>query len=642
MIKWVGIFAAGIAIGAATGAGVVLLMAPDEIAYERVSASGPREVAPRAAARNAAPVSRAISLAEIQELPSRFDRFAAMYELLGSADVRAVEDLLEEADALPSEGGQLRSVIYLRYVQLAPRAAVTRLVAEEGDRPVELMHALAVWASDDFDAALGFVETLQQSLQSQAAMVIIRDGEGLSDSRKEQIAQRFSVEPHLRRIQASAEARTDPASAWRNALSMEEGESRTYALWGIADTWINEDPAAVLSALNSLPDRRQRDGWQQVLVQRWAGRDREATWDWALAQPRAKRAMLLASVAAAVAKDSASEMLEIADTLDPEERRTIAQRVLEAWARTDPKAALAALEEMADPQLSQATRRSVISSWTRTDPRAAFEWVRAQPPSSGQSSLLATTLGAYANSDPERALALASSLDGGHRSKVIDTILRQWANQEPLAAAAWLDSSSDKTPAAVSAVVGGYTKLDPEAAFDWLMDQSAGAQLQSVSIVVRAVAAKSPAAAQRLIERIDDREARKIAGSQLMSTWVETDPRAAVRAIARMDDDSSQQLYQSAFQSWSGFDREGAAAFLNQIPASSRDWAINGILLQAVYGGDTTFAERMYKRLSGDEVRQQAASMMYFFLSRTDPKRAERYREVSGIQLDENGQIRTR
>ena len=109
-----------------------------------------------------------------------------------------------------------------------------------------------------------------------------------------------------------------------------------------------------------------------------------------------------------------------------------------------------------------------------------------------------------------------------------------------------------------------------------------------------------------------------------------------------MDDDSSQQLYQSAFQSWSGFDREGATAFLNQIPASSRDWAINGILTQALYGADTAFAERMYKRLAGDEVRQQAARMMYLFLSRTDPERAERYREISDIQLDENGQLRTR
>ena len=628
MIKWVGTFAAGVAIGA----GVVLLMAQDEMAYERVSAPGPREVVPPAIARKAAPGSRAISLAEIQRLPSRFDRFAAMYELLRSADVRAVEDLLEQADALPEEGGSLRSVIYLRYVQLAPRAAVSRLVAEEGDRPVELMHALAVWASEDFDAALGFVETLEPSLGSQAARHIINEGEGLSDSRKEQIAQRFAVEPYLRQIQASAEARTDPASAWRNALSMQEGDSRTYALWGIAETWFNEDPAAALSALISLPARRLRNGWQQVLLRRWAGTDREAAWDWALAQPGSeRRTTLLAGVAAAVARDSPSEMLEIVDTLDPEERRSIVQAILAAWARTDPEAALSALEEMADPQLTQAAQHSMITMWAQSDPRAAFDWVLAQPPSGGKPSLLQATLRAYATSDPEQALALASNVDAGRRSNVVAAIIRQWAHEDPLAAAAWLDSSPDKTPAAVSAVVGGYTKLDPEAAFGWLMDQSVGAQLQSVSTVVRAIAAKSPEAARRLIERIDDREARQIAGSALISTWVETDPRTAVRAIARMGDEFSQRLYLSAFQSWSGFDREGATAFLNQVPSSDRDWAINGILHRALFGEDTAFAERMYNRLAGEEVRHQAATMMYYVLSRTDPERAERYRELSGV-----------
>lgn len=585
---------------------------------------------------------RAVALAEIQELPGRFDRISAMYDLLRSADLHKVENLLEEAKELPNEGGSLRSVIYLRYVQLAPRAAVTRIRAEEGDRSGELMHALAVWASDDFDAALGFVETLEPSLKSQAAVYILSQSEGLSDSRKEHIAQRFSVESYLSRMRASAQARTDPASAWQDALSMEKSETRTQVLWGIAHTWSSEDPAAALSALDSL-DRVMRDAWQSSLLGRWADTDREAAWNWALGQPRSeRRTTLLAQVAAAVAKDSPSEMLEIADTLDPEERRAIVQSVLEAWGRTDPEAALSAMEEMADPQIAQAVQYSVISSWTRSDPRSAFEWVRAQPPSSGRSSLLATTLGAYANSDPERALALASSLDGGQRSRAVETILRQWANEEPLAAAAWLDSSSDKTPAAISAVVGGYTKLDPEEAFDWLMDQPAGAQFQSVGIVVGAIAAESPQAARRLIERIDNREARQIAGSHLMSTWVETDPRAAIRAIAHIDDGSSQRLYQSAFQSWSGFDREGATAFLNQVPASDRDWAINGILQHALFGDDTEFADRMYNRLVGEEARKQAATMMYSFLLWSDPERAERYREMSGVQLDENGNIQTR
>ena len=93
MIKWVGIFAAGAAIGA----GVVLLLTWGGVEGKRVSVPEAGTISAPATARNAAPGSRAISLAEIQELPSRFDRFAAMYDLLRSANVRAVEDLLEES-----------------------------------------------------------------------------------------------------------------------------------------------------------------------------------------------------------------------------------------------------------------------------------------------------------------------------------------------------------------------------------------------------------------------------------------------------------------------------------------------------------------------------------------------------------------
>lgn len=638
MIKWAGMFAAGVAMGA----GAVLLVLLRGAEDEHVSVPETGTVSSASTARKAPAGGPAVSLAEIRELPSRFDRIAAMYDLLRSADLRRVEDLLEEAQALPDEGGSLRSVIFSRYVKLAPRAAATRLLAEGGDRPVGLMVALAAWTTDDFDAALGFVETLEPSLRSQAAMYIISQSERLSDSRKEQIAQRFSVEPYLERMRASAEARTDPASAWQSALLMEDGEARTQALWSVAYTWANEDPAAALSALDSL-DGDMRDAWQRSLLGRWADTDREAAWNWALAQPRSeRRTTLLGQAAAAMAEDSPSEMLEIAETLDPEDRRSVAQRVLRVWAATDPKAALDTLEEMADPQLAQEIRYSLIQSWTESDPRSAFEWVRTQPPSSDQSSLLATTLGAYAKSDPERALTLAIDLDRGHRSRTIAAILQQWASEDPLAAAAWLDSSSDKTPLSVSAVVGGYTKLDPEAAFDWLMDQPSGTQRQSASIIVRAVAAQSLERARSLIDRIGDRETRQIAGSELMSAWVRTDPRAAVRAIARMDDELSQQLYGSAFQSWSGFDREGAAAFLNQVPASDRDWAINGILQQALFGDDTEFADRLYNRMVGEEARKQAATMMYFVLVRTDPERAERYREMSGVQFDENGNVQMR
>ena len=366
MIRWVGVFV----VGATIGAGAMLLVMRDGVEGESVVATGSAERSPPAGAPYGVPRSRPMSLAEIRELPSQFDRYSATYDLLRSADMRTVKGLLEELDAQPGDASSLRSIVHERYVQLAPQAAVVRLLAEGGERPVEAMHALAEWASRDFDAALEFVETLEPSLQRRAAVYMITEAKGLSDGRQERIAQQFSVEPYLERTRASAEARTDPAGAWQNALSLGEGEVRSFALWGVANVWFEEDPAAVLSAMNSLPDRKRRNTWQQSMLERWVGLDHEAAWGWVFAQPRSEsRTNLLGVLAAAAAEESPSEMLDMAETLSPEERRGVVRRVLHVWAKADARAALDALEEMADPPLSEAVMESIVSRGQKQMPR---------------------------------------------------------------------------------------------------------------------------------------------------------------------------------------------------------------------------------------------------------------------------------
>ena len=49
------------------------------------------------------------------------------------------------------------------------------------------------------------------------------------------------------------------------------------------------------------------------------------------------------------------------------------------------------------------------------------------------------------------------------------------------------------------------------------------------------VADDSPDAALRLIARIDDREAKLVAGSRFIYHWVDRNPQAAIRAITRTD-----------------------------------------------------------------------------------------------------------
>ncbi len=534
MIRWVGPIAVGVALGAVGALSVQRALNDEPAPLPRpigVTPSAPPP-APRAASG-----SEIVSLAQIQEKRYGFERDAALYDLLQAVDASGIEALVVEASALDLPW--LNWPVYSRYVDLAPRQALRHLVSQ---RPVEtprVTAALFAWAQEDLDAALAFAETLDQPLRTEAGRNLLYTFVDLSDAQQDEIARRLSVDAELTQMRTVAGVGADPANAWQSALSMTAGELRTRTLWAVAHRWLDQDPAAALSALDSVADDEQRSQWQRRLLVKWVGTDRQAALRWSASlPPSAQRTSLLGEIASLAARDSPVEVLEFAATLEPYVRRAVARRALGVWATSDPRAA-----------------------------------------------------------------------------------------------AAWLDGAPDTTPGAVDAVVHGYAELDAEEAFDWLLTQSPEAQRSSMPAILGRVAEESPEAALELIDRIDDAATTTLAEAQLMSSWARDDPHAAVRAIARLGERSRPQLYGIAFAAWSRQDREAATAFLGRIPVSGRDVATNGMLQQILFAGDVQAAEELFDRLVDERTRRRAATTMYFHLSRTDPKRAERYREISDANI---------
>ena len=623
---------AALIIGLALGAGAVLLVSGLTGKGESTSPV-PRslETSSNALTTTRTPASRpqVKSLADIQALPSEFGRNAALYARVQSADVDAVESLLDEAEGLTNPE-RIKQVIYSRYVQLDPRAALDRLRDEERDQQQLVRTTVSAAARFDLDVALAFIDTVDERRQIQLARNIL-DMYELSDDRKEQVAKRFALEPYLRRLQVSNQAKNDPVAAWQTALATEKGGERREMLWSVADSWFETDPAAALSAVASL-DASLAGTRKSRLLNRWARQDPGAALEWAIAQPAPGQRDPLRLVAALVAVHSPREMFDLAVTLKPARRDMVAEMVLHAWAQTDPVAALDALAGMDNAQLRKTVGVSIVRAWTNDDPGAAFEWVRAHEPSPVRNLMLSTALRNLGKSDPLRALSFADNLDDTIRSAAIEWVLDVWGRVDPHGAAAWLDSSADTTPAAVTTVLGHYAKADVEAAFEWLRNQPVQAQRDAFPALVRQLlaATDSPDSAMRLIDRIRDSRAKQMAGVQLIAIWIDSDPQAAVGAIARMDDSASQYLYRWAFQKWSRSDLEGATAFLDRIPSSHRDEATQGTLEQAALT-DIDLAERLFDHLKGDEARRDAATILFRSLREVDPERAERYRELSDV-----------
>ena len=636
MLKWIGCLAIGIVVGA----GAVLLFRPVGSESAPAAPSAPGPAAPRFEVQEIPDDTDSRvgprTLAEIQSLSTEFERTAALYELLRYAHADTIGDLLDEADNLdPDPAQRSKGVIYARYAELDPVAAARRIHANGVPESGFLDDVLATWAGVDLDAALAYVDTLEPESRRNAASVILRAREDLSRDAQREIAHRFSLQEQLEHLQVAALADTDPAAAWQAAVATEAYGMHSPKLWDIADIWLGKDPDGLFDAIGSLVNNRMRTTLQQSMMSRWAMQDYDTALGWVLARPPSReRSNLLAAVAQASAGHSPDEMLDLARALDGKERRAIVVAVVNSVARTDPQGALGILDEFDDPQMMNAAS-TALWQWAQSDAAAAFEWARAQNPSPQRSSLIATTLAAMVPTAPEHALALADDLEDGASRTAVSSILMHWANLDPQAATAWLDTSPYREPRMVSVMVSSYARQDPEAAFDWIMSQSVEVQRTAVASVVATASDESLSMAQRLVDRIRDPESKRSATRMLVMQWVHTSPPDAVRYLGRLDDGQSVSLYKAVFARWSQFDRAEATAFLRQLPASARDAATVGMIEQALYQTrDVAYAERMYDRLVGDDARRRAAVHLYRQLQQTAPERAKRYAEEASRPTD--------
>ena len=594
MLKWLG----GIVIGAVLGAGAVLLLSDEQPEVERASPPArpiqePQTLAPTT--REAIPEQIPSTLADIHRLPNGFDQTVALYNLLNSSDVGMVEALLDEARALERSTRRYttKHAIFTRYVQLDPNAAMARVVADGNDLG-QLGELFATWATNDPDGALAGLDALVEPERTETAKFILNYAEGLDNATQNAVATKFSLQRELDRKRSLEAAETDPAAAWHAALLL-DGDSRRDSLYTIAAQWAGSDPVAALEAAGDLANKRLGEDMARTVVQEWMRTDQDAALGWVLALP-------------------------------PSSHRVLLETALRGLSRTNPKAALDALGELDDPMLYAQVTWSAASNWASSDPYAAFDWAMSQHASQRRQFAINQVMTTLAGSSPEEALALASRLDDGlQRRDAFTSVLRTWARTDARAAARWIDASTQPIGNAAAAIIHDYAQLDPREAFEWVLSRNA-AQSGLADPLIYSVAMESPDEARRMFNRIPDGPTKLSAARHLVNGLLPADPRAAVREISRLGLDDTRDLYTGAFRMWSESDPAAATAFLPQVPAESRERAVIGILYHAVYSGnDVALAERMYKRLTNDDMRRQAASTLHSMLRDIDPERAKRY-----------------
>ena len=601
MLKWLG----GIAIGALLGAGAVVFLG-FELAEVEPATPTPRPtqephsvkqpVSLRDPPRGESATSEIpATLADTHRLTSPFQQKLALLNLLRSSDPRTMEALLDETNALdrfsPSrEFAEL--AIYTRLAELDPRAALGRMIADDVST-WRLREVIALCAKTDPDGVLDYVDALNEPHRKILAGTILRETKGRPDIQNA-FAARFSLHRELDRARALEAADTDPVGAWHAALSL-DASSRPGSLILVATEWARSDPMAAFEAAAALTDTQLRDSVERAVVSEWMRHDSDAALNWVLALPTSSH-------------------------------REAIGTALNTLARTDYKAALDTLVDLGDRVLVERLSLRMAWTWGSYDPQAAYDWAVAQASSQMQGELIHPVMSAIARTAPEDALSLASRLDDAlQRAAAYRSVFATWAQSDVRAAAQWIDATPQPPSDAAYQLIPAYAKLDPEEAFDWLMSQDAS-QHRHVERLITETAKESPNRARHLVDRIPDGPAKEGAAQQLVTAWVSLDPQVAVGEIPRLGVDETDALFKNAFQTWCESDPDAATAFLGRVPSTSRDSAVMGIIDHALSrGNDVALAERMYNRLSSDDMRRQAAATLHSKLRGIDPDRAKRY-----------------
>ena len=208
------------------------------------------------------------TLAGIRRLSSDFERAAALYDVLRDANIATIEGLLREAGESRA-GEATKSIIYARFADLSPDAAIAYIVDAREDKRF-LTSVFTAWAGRDVDAALDRAELLPPRYRRAAAIAILSAAQDLGNERKREIAEQFSILDVLHRALRFDHIRANPGQAWRDALAMPASDSRTRSGWDALKAWVAVDPPRALEALEAWPDTRYREHWRRSLVAAWA------------------------------------------------------------------------------------------------------------------------------------------------------------------------------------------------------------------------------------------------------------------------------------------------------------------------------------------------------------------------------------
>jgi len=328
------------------------------------------------------------------------------------------------------------------------------------------------------------------------------------------------------------------------ALQQLPGNRTTQQIFTqVFTTWGSLDPTAATTAAMSLPATRNRNTAIEGLIAGWATIDPVAALAWADKLPVGDAHTQAVNTAVSeLAQQDPQAAATYATSMDNSTiRNNLIQHVGREWAQDDPQAAMNWLQQLNLPHrgLDDAFASYLVGPLSKVDPQAAANYVAGMPQGGGlrMTSLyqLATN---WAEQDPQADLAWLQSIPYANRIALMTDVVSNWAGSDPAAATAYVESTPHNNANFVSMITGlaqSQASVDVNSALTWAFAlPEDGGRDTAVTAVLGKLSEQDPAAAAAAIITMPASQTQTDAVQTIASNWATSDPATAAQWVLNL------------------------------------------------------------------------------------------------------------
>ncbi len=429
---------------------------------------------------------------------------AAIADDLDAAQVSAALDGLarDGGFSFGNERDQIAEQLFERWGELDPTAALSRVLTFPMERNISLQAAVRGWAGKDAKAVEAWLAEFNSPLKETARRGLVTAVADTDPERAFALLQGLSQWSDGRLAEAVFSRWTDsqPAKAAAHAARLPAGYFRQNALNLVAREWASRDAASAVAWAETLPEA---DTLTTVL-KTWMDADADAATNWLEhISDGKKKNQLLGSLIAVTGDDDPQRAAQLLGTLLPP-------------------------GEEQDKALKDLTFR-----WSHSDSRGALAWAQQQTDAHVLEIIvpnLAVQLATFENLDPQdtqTALQLAQSLSGSAQARATRYVLNAWAQNDPVAAAAWATRYPNNAEY-LEGVAMSWVRKDADTATEWMTSLPSGpARDQVLALPAERGFQIAPETAVRWIGEMSDPQKQESAYKKLAAGWLQSDVKAA-------------------------------------------------------------------------------------------------------------------